>query len=250
MAVTKKSVKKVLDSDDSLVETEGISKKKVVAKKTVSKKKAESKTSTPVKKTSVKKSKIDTPKEAIVLESIPEEYIPDNIDIVRELPIRYNETKISLIMRDPDWCYFYWDISDADSISHNIVSKQLKVKIFRINDIDLSAHKEHVEVSVGNIFGDYYINLHNPNAYFIAELGYYEDGIFKVIVRSNITYSPRDSISTVYDDEWMINEDIVKTLSTQRSFRVSLSSASIMELLDSESYVGGSISLLKKRDIN
>ena len=244
MAVTKKSVEKVLDSDESLVETEGTSKKKVVAKKMVSKKKAVSKTSTPVKKTSTKKPKVESP----VIENVPEEYIPDNIDIVRELPMRYNETKISLIMRDPDWCYFYWDISDADSDAHDIASKQLKVKIFRINDIDLSAHQEHVEVSIGNIFGDYYINLHNPNAYFIAELGYYEDGIFKVIVRSNITYSPRDSISAVYDEEWMIDENIAKMLSTPRSVRISLSSATIMELLDSESYIGGSISLLKRRD--
>lgn len=248
MAVTKKSVEKVLDSDDSLAGLESISKKKIVAKKTVSKKKAVTKASTPVKKTSTEKSKIDISNEAVITENILEEYIPDSIDIVRELPIRYNETKISLIMRDPDWCYFYWDISDGDSITHDIVSKQLKVKIFRINDIDLSGHKEHIEVSIGNIFGDYYVNLHNPNAYFIAELGYYQDGIFKVIARSNITYSPRDSISTIYDDEWMINEDIAKTLSTPHSFRVSLSSASIMELLDSESYIGGSISLLKKRD--
>lgn len=30
------------------------------------------------------------------------------------LPDHYNETAITAIMRNPVWCYVYWDISDAD----------------------------------------------------------------------------------------------------------------------------------------
>ena len=72
-----------------------------------------------------------------------------------------------------------------------------------------------------------------PHAYFIAELGCYdENNRFIVLARSNMIYAPRDSISSNYDEEWMVNEEIIKLLKAPKALRESLSSATIFELID------------------
>ena len=221
--------------------------KKVVAEKktTIKKAPAEKKVVAEKKPTIKKKSVLETVKK---INTVVEERVMDLVDTVRELPSNYKETKLTLIMRDPDWCYFYWDISDEDINQHNIHSRELKVKIFQISGVDITLHKEHTEVSVGHIFGDYYINLQTPHAYFIGELGYYENGVFTVLVRSNVVYAPRDSISNIYDDKWAVNEEIVKILSEPSTLRVSLSSATIFELVDLSGFSGSSFSFFNKKD--
>ncbi|MCQ2982159.1 MAG: DUF4912 domain-containing protein [Treponemataceae bacterium] len=50
------------------------------------------------------------------------------------LPDHYNETSITAIMRNPVWCYVYWDISDADRANilaaENFDSLVLRVSFF------------------------------------------------------------------------------------------------------------------------
>ncbi|WP_295297862.1 DUF4912 domain-containing protein [uncultured Brachyspira sp.] len=208
------------------------------AKKTTTTKKAAVKkeTTTAAKKTATAKK---TKEEEIVIKvEIEEEekkpkYIPDDVDIVRELPDRYNETKLTLMMRDPEWCFFYWDISDNDVSYHSLKSRRISVRIFHVFGYDITNGEIHREVDVNSIYGDRYINLAMPHAYFIAELGYYdENNRFIVLARSNMIYAPRDSISSNYDEEWMVNEEIIKLLKAPKALRESLSSATIFELID------------------
>ena len=72
-----------------------------------------------------------------------------------------------------------------------------------------------------------------PHAYFIGELGYYdENNRFIVLARSSMIYAPRDSISNVYDEEWMVNEEIIQLLKSPKALRESLSSITMFELID------------------
>ena len=184
-------------------------------------------------KKSVSKKKIEEEELEILEESKKDEYIPDEVDIVRELPDRYNETKLVLMMRDPEWCFFYWDISDSDIAYHSLKDKRISVKIFHVFGYDITNGEIHKEIEVNYIYGDRYVNLAMPHAYFIGELGYYdENNRFIVLARSNMVYAPRDSISNVYDEEWMVNEEIIKLLKSPKALRESLSSATIFELID------------------
>ena len=212
--------------------------KSAATKKTVSA--TNSKKASTVKKATAKK-KIDQEEEIEELEEdleqveveVKEEYIPDEVDIVRELPDRYNETKLVLMMRDPEWCFFYWDISDNDIAYHSLKDKRISVRIFHVFGYDVTNGEIHKEIEVNYIYGDRYVNLAMPHAYFIGELGYYdENNRFIVLARSNMIYAPRDSISNVYDEEWMINEEIIKLLKSPKALRESLSSATIFELID------------------
>lgn len=212
-------------------------KESVSAKKTAATKKTAVKQETTAKKTTTaKKSKKE--EEIVIKVEIEEEetkpqYIPDDVDIVRELPNRYNETKLTLMMRDPEWCFFYWDISDYDISYHSLKNRRISVRIFHVFGYDITNGEIHREIDVNAIYGDRYINLAMPHAYFIAELGYYdENNRFIVLARSNMIYAPRDSISSNYDEEWMVNEEIIKLLKAPKALRESLSSATIFELID------------------
>ncbi|MEI0844373.1 DUF4912 domain-containing protein [Brachyspira pilosicoli] len=241
-AAKKTTVKKEATPKKSTVKKETAKKSTTAsAKKTTSKKATTAKESVSAKKTAAtkktaKKSKKE--EEIVIKVEIEEEetkpqYIPDDVDIVRELPDRYNETKLTLMMRDPEWCFFYWDISDYDISYHSLKNRRISVRIFHVFGYDITNGEIHREIDVNAIYGDRYINLAMPHAYFIAELGYYdENNRFIVLARSNMIYAPRDSISSNYDEEWMVNEEIIKLLKAPKALRESLSSATIFELID------------------
>ncbi|MEI0492493.1 DUF4912 domain-containing protein [Brachyspira intermedia] len=226
----KTAAKKSATTKKAVEEKEESTPKKAAVKSAAAKKT----TSAAAKKTTAKKAQ---PKkkseEEIKEEAKKDEYIPDEVDIVRELPDRYKETKLVLMMRDPEWCFFYWDISDEDINYHSLKGKRISVRIFHVFGYDITNGEIHKEIEVNYIYGDRYVNLAMPHAYFIGELGYYdENNRFIVLARSNMIYAPRDSMSNVYDEEWMVNEEIIKLLKSPKALRESLSSATIFELID------------------
>lgn len=227
--------------------------KKTVAKKTTTTKKtAPKKATASSKKITAKKT---APKKTVKTagedyRSKPQ-YTPDEVDIVRELPNRYDETRLTLMMRDPEWCFFYWDISDYDASYHSLSGRRISVRIFHVFGYDITNGEIHREVDVNAVYGDRYINLAMPHAYFIGELGYYdENNRFIVLARSNMIYAPRDSISNIYDEEWMVNEEIIKLLKSPKALRESLSSATIFELIDLKRthMAASSSSLFRRKD--
>ena len=234
--------KKTISKKNVTPKKEASSTKKAAVKKTLVRKKT-----TAVKKTIVKKA---ISKESVKNVEIQDRYIPDEVDIVRELPDRYNETKLTLMMRDPEWCFFYWDISDSDISYHSLEGRRISVRIFHVFGYDITNGEIHRELDVNAIYGDRYINLAMPHAYFIGELGYYDaKGNFIVLARSNMIYAPRDSISNIYDEEWMVNEEIIKLLKSPKALRESLSSATIFELIDLKRHhlAGSSSSLFSRK---
>ncbi|AEM21262.1 hypothetical protein Bint_0633 [Brachyspira intermedia PWS/A] len=236
-AVEKTTAKKSATTKKAAEEKEESTPKKAAVKSAAAKKT----TTASAKKTTAKKAQPKKKSEKEIEEEIEEikeeakkdEYIPDEVDIVRELPDRYKETKLVLMMRDPEWCFFYWDISDEDINYHSLKGKRISVRIFHVFGYDITNGEIHKEIEVNYIYGDRYVNLAMPHAYFIGELGYYdENNRFIVLARSNMIYAPRDSMSNVYDEEWMVNEEIIKLLKSPKALRESLSSATIFELID------------------
>ena len=236
-AAEKTTAKKSATTTKAAEEKEESTPKKAAVKSAAAKKT----TTAAAKKTTAKKAQTKKKSEKEIEEEIEEikeeakkdEYIPDEVDIVRELPDRYKETKLVLMMRDPEWCFFYWDISDEDINYHSLKGKRISVRIFHVFGYDITNGEIHKEIEVNYIYGDRYVNLAMPHAYFIGELGYYdENNRFIVLARSNMIYAPRDSMSNVYDEEWMVNEEIIKLLKSPKALRESLSSATIFELID------------------
>ena len=137
-----------------------------------------------------------------------------------DIPSSYNETRIALMVRDPYWLYAYWDINTE---TKNKLSQRfggfyhipLCIRVYDITDIsfDGSNSNYYFDVTVNNNTNSWYINVGKPNRSFCVDLGFIQpDGTFFTIARSNAVTTPRDNVSDVIDEEWMLIEENFKRL--------------------------------------
>lgn len=71
-----------------------------------------------------------------VLEPMNEE--TDDIKPLSVLPKTYNETQISIVLRNPVWAFVYWDINETEleelELSLDFVSLNLRISMFKKDD--------------------------------------------------------------------------------------------------------------------
>ncbi len=137
-----------------------------------------------------------------------------------DIPYRYNETVIRLMVRDPYWIHAYWEI--AEDTIHEIRQRLSEEgwnrshKILRIYDItDVSPEagisESFFDIGIGDSADNWYINVAKPDRTYCAELGIKDpEGRFISLCRSNSVTTPRDRVSDVIDEEWMIIEGMDK----------------------------------------
>jgi hypothetical protein len=61
---------------------------------------------------------------------------------------------------------------------------------------------------VGNRTGSWHINVNKPGTPFYCLLGLKDNDRFLPLAVSNIITTPRNSMSDVFDDEWMLVNDM------------------------------------------
>jgi len=131
------------------------------------------------------------------------------------LPYSYNVTKIVLMMRDPNWAYTYWDIDESKykEISHLFQSHAGGIKtilrVYDVTDIKFNGFNAHrvFDVDVNIDVKSWYLPVGIPDRDYLVDIGLLtDDGKFILIARSNVMRSPRDSVSDVIDENWMIND--------------------------------------------
>lgn len=135
----------------------------------------------------------------------PEQYIPPD----------YNDTRMVLLVRDPYWLYTYWNINSQTKEQIALSGKkyddlQLVIRVYDVTDIQFDGTNSnyYFDINLNHYTNNWYINVAKPNRSFCVDLGYIaENGQFITIVRSNIVTTPRDSVSDVIDEEWMIIEE-------------------------------------------
>ncbi|MEK6793976.1 MAG: DUF4912 domain-containing protein [Spirochaetota bacterium] len=131
--------------------------------------------------------------------------VSDFADHARELPDRYNETCLTLMERDPEWCFAYWDISDEDRSRHATDAQQLHIHMYRLLDSGNQDLKFiHADIEIACHYGSWYIMLGMPDNYFFGELGFHAaNGTFIVLARSRVIHTARASFSDSRDDDWI-----------------------------------------------
>ncbi|MBI4972912.1 MAG: DUF4912 domain-containing protein [Candidatus Omnitrophica bacterium] len=162
----------------------------------------------------------------------------DIVDHVRELPVRYNDTRLVVIVRDPQCCFTYWDVSDDDYSIHALSTKTLHLNIYRLSDPNIVVDKlKHIDIEVNSHCGSWYIMIGMPGRDFLGELGYYDDnGNFIILARSRVFHTPRNSISNAFDEEWMLSDEMAHALYGELELS-GLSSASMINLFNK--YIAG-----------
>lgn len=122
-----------------------------------------------------------------------------------ELPERYEETCLVLMLRDPSWVFCYWDIEDRilDELRENRDYTGLVLRVTELASPDWGKDSSVDWFDIPINFGDLrrYINLPSEDTFYgveiFAQLGEKES----LIVQSNIVESSRDYVSPMPEKE-------------------------------------------------
>jgi len=165
-----------------------------------------------------------TPPDRIVEPTYPEEH-------VTELPEQYEETRLVLMVRDPQWIFLYWEIGPKDREMLNLAPEKLReALVVRLHDVtgieEFNGINSHTwyEIPIRGDALSWYVHVPHSDREWCAELGVLnEEGEFIQICRSNKVHTPRDFIAEETDTEWMaIAEELAELLA--RSADLGLSS--------------------------
>jgi hypothetical protein len=146
------------------------------------------------------------------------EPLPSAAAETADLPTRYGVDRLVLLIRDPHWCYAWWEITDTCLHSGRqelAEPTQLTLRFYDISAIDWDGGNHHSvhDVEIHDAAGSWYVELGRPGAGFVAEVGWRAaDGVFRPLVRSNPVALPRESMSPVVDENWMILEQEYRKL--------------------------------------
>lgn len=150
----------------------------------------------------------------------PTPYLPPRQWEREELPLRYGDTRIVLLVRDPHWMHAYWEITDdargrieqETNTKWENLRKVLRIyDVTGINFVGTNSHK-YFDIDLTAEAVNWYIHVEEANRSWCIDLGAIAPkGRFILIARSNIVTTPREGISDVIDEEWMsIEEEFLK----------------------------------------
>ncbi|MBN1901047.1 DUF4912 domain-containing protein [Candidatus Sumerlaeota bacterium] len=129
----------------------------------------------------------------------------------RELPMGYGDTRVVILVRDPEWIFAYWEINDKTRTLHNLPrgrhDKTLALRIFDVTGIEFNGSNANrfYDVIINDYAVSWYLRMSEVNRSWCVDLGYYdiERGGFVTLARSNIANTPPGGVSFKGDEEWM-----------------------------------------------
>jgi len=168
------------------------------------------------------------------------EFPPDPVkEEVPELPWGYDDNKITVMARDPKWVFAYWDISEDKrrSMSENYgpdwekSHSVLRVyDVTGVNNFDCTKANKYFDVEINEYTGKRYVNVEAANRAYRVDLGrILSDGNFIVMARSNVTSTPRNTISEKIDTDWMLVSENELQLLSRLGHTDSYSSAHLLD---------------------
>lgn len=129
----------------------------------------------------------------------------------RELPLEYGDTKVVLLVRDPEWIFAYWEMNQETRRKFGLIrgahSRSLALRVY---ELDNPQRKEPYDMLVNDYTSSWYIRIPGQGSRFKVDLGIYDEkGKFLSISTSNIVEIPRMGISEHVDVEFAeINDEI------------------------------------------
>ena len=127
------------------------------------------------------------------------------------IPHRYNETRITAMVKDPEWVYTYWDIEQNLVDNLELRNRRLAVRVYDVTEVSFDGGNAHyffdIDVTVDS--GSWFIKIPESNRNYCLDIGYFDsEGRFQTLARSNIVSVPRNGVSDVYDERWMVVEEL------------------------------------------
>jgi len=136
------------------------------------------------------------------------------------IPWSYGDTKIAALARDPYWIFAYWEINGEvrEKIQQQYGSEawgagKLLLRVYDVTNTYFFDSRQIFEIQVNDYTNNWYINTGQPDHTYLVELGLLlPDGTYIFIARSNLVTMPRDDISHIVDEEWLLPEAYEKRI--------------------------------------
>jgi ABC-type phosphate transport system substrate-binding protein len=130
------------------------------------------------------------------------EQLADVDDSLPGLPDGYDQSRILLMPRDPQWAYAYWDTpNEHKEVVRRQGGQTLALRLYDVTDItDLNQQRPHslLEYECDELARDWYLRIPVSDRDYIAEIGYLTaDGRWLMLARSNAIRIP-----PVYPSDW------------------------------------------------
>lgn len=141
-------------------------------------------------------------------ELVPSEHQAKTPTMPPELPDHYNDTRLVLMVRDPDWLYAYWEVGDGhwdNLVRHHggaASRDNLTLRVF-----EMQGQMQYFDINVGGLARDWHIRVSKSQTPFYCQLGFKYHQDFITLAVSNTVVTPRDSLSHLFDEEWMLVND-------------------------------------------
>ncbi|HNW44510.1 MAG TPA: DUF4912 domain-containing protein [Elusimicrobiales bacterium] len=137
----------------------------------------------------------------------------------KALPESYGTTEASLLPRDPNWMFIYWEITEN---SKNAMRKQHGEDIFQKGRQVIRVHEmsggdgggKYFDIPVMHDAKSWYVNVQESGKPYCCEVGLtLPDGSFIGLVKTNTVNLPAGRVSDVTDEKWMaVTADFDKLL--------------------------------------
>lgn len=227
LTTLKKELKKIDPSPKATAKTKGVVKKAVAKaktaatrkKKTPATRKKTARSSSPSGQQTIPGSGTqslhpkfeleDSAQEAKFILGKPDMHDESHQEVYQELPDSYGDNKLVLLVRDPHWCFLYWELQSENiqaGLSRLNRSGNEVRYVLRIHSP--SGGGTYFDADIDFRAGSHYIQLSPPGASFYSEIGLLDhEGNFAALAVSNTVTLPLDGPSEVIDEQWMTTNE-------------------------------------------
>ena len=121
-----------------------------------------------------------------------------------DIPSSYNETKVGLILVEPQLAYSYWEISDKDKAVYQETSRSGKL-FLRVHELSCVVCEENnlldfFDIPIDINDNSWYINLPSFNSRYYIEFINIMYGEEKILAKSGVIESPAKTIHNIDED--------------------------------------------------
>ena len=150
------------------------------------------------------------------------------------LPERYNETKIILMLREPTWGFVYWDIKfdqvknfESDNAFEGLFLRMIELSenVYRKEDI-----LDYFDIPVNLADKRRYIRFPNEDTFYMIELYAVANGIEEIISRSNVIETSRNYILPSRESAGTNSDELIKLSGYSSEFGASVPVASYIKI--------------------
>jgi hypothetical protein len=147
----------------------------------------------------------------------PESFQASSPPAPRELDRFYGDTKLVLLVRDPEWIFAYWEIGpdtrELFGIPRDRHNKTMLMRWYDVTSLPQftgsNAHRV-MDIQVNDIAVSWYQKMPAANRSWCADLGIVDErGVFIPICRSRVVHTPRNNVAVPgKGEEWALADEL------------------------------------------